>query len=214
MHRDRLIVNGWFTLAVLVTLIGSCTRESDPTTDKAATIATPAVEPPASAPAPTRSPLDVLMTKGTLAEAIDHLRGQMTDTDEETSPGALLLALWAAEHLTWAEVEVTRNETSFAVVHKDSDASRGKRMCVRGTIIQIAKNELDHGEVFSGLLVSGYRDIASFIAAGSTGKLVQDSRARFCGVVIGRYDYSNSAGGKGHAISMVGMFDLAENRAR
>lgn len=71
----------------------------------------------------------------------------------------------------------------------------------------------------SDLLINGPRDLSvghqirsELASAGSTATLVQQSRARLCGVVIGTYDYSNSAGGKGHAVSLVGMFDLAENR--
>ena len=53
-----------------------------------------------------------------------------------------------------------------------------------------------------------------FVNAGSSGELVQNSIARTCGVVTGRFDYSNSGGGVGHAISVVGLFDLPQNRAR
>lgn len=152
------------------------------------------------------------MSKSTLTEAVDAVREQMTDTDDESSPGALLLGLWSMKHLTWDQVAVARNETSFKVVRKDSDASRGKRMCISGRLIQIAKEKLDDGALFVGLMLTGYSEITRFIAAGSTGDLVENSRARLCGVVIGTYDYSNSGGGKGHAISVVGMFDLPENR--
>ncbi len=151
------------------------------------------------------------MTKATLPEAVDHLRSQMTDTDDQTSPGAVMLGLWSMTRMKWADVAVAKNETSFKLVRKDSDASRGKRMCVRGQLIQIQKEKVGDGGVFTGLLLSGYSEIYSFIAVGSTGELVGTSRARFCGVVIGNYEYSNSGGGKGHAISIVGMFDLPEN---
>jgi len=173
-----------------------------------------AVAPPAAEPPRAESPRQLLMSKTTLAEAVATVRSEMTDTDDSTSPGAVLLALWAVKHLKWADVAVAKNETSPALVRKDSDASRGKRMCVRGRLIQIQKENVDGGAVFSGLLLSGYTEITSFIVAGSTGELVAQSRARLCGVVIGTYDYSNSAGGKGHAISLVGMFDLPENRTR
>ena len=46
-------------------------------------------------------------------------------------------------------------------------------------------------------------DAIGFVAVGTTGELVRASKARLCGAVIGRVD---------HRISMVGMFDLPENR--
>ena len=141
-----------------------------------------------------------------------HVKDKMSDTDDETSPGALLLALWSSDRLKWPDVAVAKNETSFALIRKDSDANRGKRMCIRGQIIQIQKEKGDGMSLFSGLMLAGSGDITSFIAAGNTGALVARSRTRLCGVVIGTYDYSNSGGGKGHAISLVGMFDLPENR--
>jgi hypothetical protein len=137
----------------------------------------------------------------------------MSDTDDETSRGALMLALWANTRLRWSDVAVDKNETSFALIRKDSDASRGKRLCIRGTLIQIQKEGGGDATFFTGLMLTGNSQLASFIAVGSTGELVERRSARFCGVVIGRYDYSNSGGGKGHAVSVVGMFDLPENRA-
>ena len=55
-------------------------------------------------------------------------------------------------------------------------------------------------------------DIYKFMNVGTSGDLVANSQARMCGVVTGRYQYSNSAGGTGHALSIVGMFDLPQNR--
>ncbi len=159
------------------------------------------------------SKIDRLLAKTTLGDAIELVKPNMTDTDDETSAGGVLLGLWAAKHMKWSDVGVAKNETSAALVRKDSDASRGKRMCVRGQIIQIRKDKAGDATLFSGLMLSGYSEITSFIAAGSTGALVQHSGARLCGVVTGTYDYSNSNGGKGHAIAIVGMFDLPENRS-
>lgn len=192
---------------------GACRKDAASSTheDKTTKAAKPEIAVPPPAP-DARSKLDVLLSSKTLADAIEVSKADMTDTDDETSPGAIELATWAAGHLRWADVAVAKNETSFALVHKDSDSARGKRMCTRGTIIQIEKESMGSDAVFTGLLLSDYSDILSFIAAGSTGELVQNSGARFCGVVIGKYDYSNSGGGQGHAISLVGMFDLPENR--
>lgn len=51
-----------------------------------------------------------------------------------------------------------------------------------------------------------------FAAVASTGELVAQSSANFCGVTTGKYSYSNSGGGTTHAVFLVGMFDLPENK--
>lgn len=85
-------------------------------------------------------------------------------------------------------------------------------MCTSGIVIQIEKEGAGATKVYSGLLMNDYENIYAFYVAGSTGDLVSRSRARLCGTVIGTYDYPNSAGGAGHAVALVGMFDLPANR--
>ena len=204
-------------MLLLAASTGACNR-SEPGGQKLSSSSAAAAAPaqPPSSPPPAdaaESPLDILLAIPTLPDAIAHLKPEMTDTTDNVSPGAVLLATWAGAHMHWADVAVSRNETSFALVRKDSDAARGKRMCVRGEIIQIAKQDLGDETAFDGLMLSGDGDILSFLAVGSTGDLVERSYARFCGVTIGTYDYSNSGGGEGHAVSVVGMFDLPENRS-
>lgn len=58
----------------------------------------------------------------------------------------------------------------------------------------------------------GYSKVARLIALGSNRGIDQGSRARFCGIVIGRYSYRSSGGGTTHAVQLVGAFDIAENR--
>ncbi len=147
----------------------------------------------------------------TLAEAIQATVPLMEDTINKPSEGTGLLALWSSKHLQWADVGVAKNETTTKLILKDSDAARGKRMCVAGDIIQIAK-ERGTDRVYSGLLGGYYgQGIISYIAIGDTGELVENSAARFCGVVTGRFTYGNAGGGTTHAVSMVGMFDLPGN---
>lgn len=168
-------------------------------------------EPPADPYAWVQEAAAQLGEKGTLAEAIDFVRPFMSDEYNRTSVGADLLALWATGHMAWSDVAVKQNETSFALVQKDADAQRGKRLCVSGGMIQIGKvNE----EWFRGLLMTGASNLYNFLSVGDTGELVEGSRARFCGVVIGSYSYDNSGGGTGHAVQVVGLFDLPVNRQR
>ncbi len=177
----------------------------------------PAKEPPrVAAPAPPEAKpptlAEVLVTKKTAPEAFAVARPLMVDQPNDTSPGGALFAVWSVEHLRWPDVAVTRDETTVARVLKDVDAERGKRLCVGGAVIEIAAVKQPQGTLFTGLLLSVDGELHHFLAVKSTGDLVEHSTGRFCGFVVGRYDYANSAGGAGHAIDMVGMFDLPANR--
>jgi len=130
----------------------------------------------------------------------------------EHSAGTILLAWWSAADLRLADVDVPRNETSFALIRKDLESEAGKRMCVSGLIIQITKQPLQGRTVYLGLLLSRPGNILSFWAVGSTGSLVERNSAKFCGIVTGTYDYQNSGGGAGHAVDIVGMFAISQNR--
>ncbi len=165
-------------------------------------------EPSEPAAGPTLA--DKLRDASFLSDALRLTLPLMDDTVNQQSDGAVMLAMWAALHMKWADVGVAKNETSTAKLMKDSDANRGKRMCVSGSIIQIAKQR--GAPIYAGLLNGFYgAGIAHFFAVGDTGDLVENSETRFCGVATGRYVYGNSGGGTSHAISLVGMFDLPEN---
>lgn len=165
---------------------------------------TPEVELPPEPPPPK-------LTDLSLAEVLDKIRPEITDAVDSYSSGQIKLVLWAAVKLKWADVDVRKNETSEALVKKDSGPQVGKRMCVKARISQIMKDEADGKKIFTGLLMRGYRP-TSFIAVGSTGELVERSRARFCGLVAGNYAFRNVGGGQTQTVLLVGMFDLPENR--
>lgn len=134
---------------------------------------------------------------------------------EGGSRGSLLFTVWAAKHMHWSDVSVAKDETSYALVRKDSESERGKRMCTSGQLVQIEVERLPTGgKVSTGLLDSNAGNLYHFITAGSSGQLVEQSYARVCGVVTGSYDYENSAGGTGHAVGLIGMFDLPENKPK
>ena len=135
----------------------------------------------------------------------------MADSTNGSSRGSDLFTVWSAKRLSWSDVAVTKDETSIALVMKDSDAERGKAMCVSGSIVEIAAVHTNVGTIYQGEIAT-LRSLVRFRAVRSSGKLVESSSARFCGFVTGRYDYANSGGGVSHAVEMVGMFDLPENR--
>jgi hypothetical protein len=166
---------------------------------------------PAPEPEPER-PIDRIRAATTFAEAMAIARPLMADAVDEIDDGAVLLAAWGAEKMRWGDVAVARNETSLKLTLKDSDEARGKRMCASGRLVEIEKVS-DDPKIFGGGLLVGYGDVYRFLAVGSTGELVGQSRARLCGVVIGQYAYANTGGGQTKAVMLVGMFDLPENKA-
>lgn len=190
-------------LAIAVFAACSKTEAPEPVADAA---------PVADAPPPPPTPAEVIRKIDTLARAIDYAMPKMTDTVNDTSEGSLLLLLWAMDHMKFSDVGVTRDETSYPRVQKDPDEERGKRLCQRGVIIQIEAEKIGSKKIFDGILMSRNNNLFKFLTVGSTGDLVQGSYGRVCGVVTGKYTYSNSGGGTGHAIQLVGMFDLPENR--
>jgi len=169
------------------------------------------VQPKPAPPVPT--PLEEVQSKKTFAEALAFSKPKFQDTQNKADAGALLLAAWMADKKAWADINALP-ETSVAKVLKDSDEERGKRLCASGTIIEIAKTKTDVAKLWDGGMATNDGKIIRFIAAGSTGELVERSNARFCGVMTGRDSYSNSGGGTTHAVRVVGMFDLPDNRKK
>lgn len=154
-----------------------------------------------------------LMAEPTFARAVQRTRPLMADRTNTASEGATLLALWALAHPpTWADVAPARDETSVGMVRKDSDGERGKRLCAPGQILKIKVERLRDGSVASGSLLTDGETLVHFFALRDTGALVEDSRARFCGVVTGNFTFSNEQG-TADGIQVVGMFDLPTNRA-
>lgn len=133
--------------------------------------------------------------------------------EEKLSDGAIVLAHWASTDMKWGELLAVESG-KYAVVMKDSDSQRGKRLCTKGVVIEIHADKSLPKKVFTGGMFDEVGHLYRFLAVGSTGEIVGNSPARFCGVVTGRNDYQNSVGGVAHAVHVIGMFDLPENKAR
>ena len=136
----------------------------------------------------------------------------MSDEMNNISPGAIALAKWAAAApMTWKQLREIAS-TRRAKVMKDPDAERGRLICAVGPIIEIQVHHSAIGDIAEGGLMDGNGNFYRFLNVGSSGDLVERSQASVCGVTIGKMSYSNSMGGTAHAVQLVGMFDLAENR--
>jgi hypothetical protein len=147
-----------------------------------------------------------------LQEAIDVAKPKMIDVyDDSLNIGAAMLALWGADAMKWAELKALP-DAQYELVMKDPDEERGKKICVKGTVIEISTDKSTIKKVYYGGFNDDEGRIYQFFALRSIDKIVQDSVANFCGVVIGRESYRNNEGGVTAAVRLVGMFDLPENK--
>ncbi len=210
---------GWVALgaivAVLVILLVAGVFRRSATTDESATqraqpvvvdvLNLPSLPPfiPTPPTEPAIAPPEIRIAKAeSLAAAIAITKPEMTDSTAELDGGARLLASYASRHLRWADLDVPA-ETTIGRVEKDPEPERGKRLCATGELLRIERRDLDARKVYVGSLRTGEHDNLKFVAVGSTGDLVKRSTATLCGVVIGK---------SADAVSVVGMFDLPENR--
>jgi hypothetical protein len=208
------MVRMFVVCGICLVLITGCSKPGAAVAeDASATPSEKAAPTPVIAKAPEVDLRDTIQQEATLAAGLAVAKPKMEDTSNgKMDTGSILLAIWAMKNMKWADVSVAKDETTFALMQKDSDEERGKRLCVSGRIIQIEVVKTERGKLFDGLFMDGASHLFKFQAVGSTGALVERSYARLCGVATGNYEYSNSGGGTGHAIKMVGMFDLPANK--
>ncbi|MBL8623243.1 MAG: hypothetical protein JNK64_18165 [Myxococcales bacterium] len=146
------------------------------------------------------TPEEAVLAAPSLVAAAAVVRDRLDE--RAVADGAWLLARYASGRATWADFHVADAETSLPLALKDGARERGKRLCVTGRLLDIARSDLDQRPVYAGALVTADGDTLRFIAVGSTGTLVKRDTGTFCGVVTGRVD---------DAAMAVGMFDLPEN---
>lgn len=170
---------------------------------------TPEVKPAVTAaPVVKKTPIDIIKEKKTLVEAIDYAKIFSEDTENDISQGAVLFTLWAKDNLNRKEF-ATIPTTTHALVMKDSDSERGKRLCVSGSVSQISKSNSESWEgkkVWEGTMMLPSFKFVKYVAVGETGEIVQGTTATFCGVVIGKHAFSNAVGGTTHSVFAVGEF--------
>jgi hypothetical protein len=206
--------------ALLFVSLSCCSRGTEaPARGEPARPTGLAAEPPASLAAPALpsapDPYVEVLKLASYAPALAYARPLMGDAANGMSLGAKVMTVWAAKRMRLADVAVVANETSYLLVQKDSERERGKRMCVTGRLIEIQKqqqNFVPEAIFLGGMFMGATLHVVRFAAVGSTEELVESSVGRFCGLVAGTYSYANSGGGVTHAVSMIGMFDLPENR--
>lgn len=192
-----------FLMMLLILVLTACSKE----TEKAANTNQPVMVPSQAPQEPEQPRLNFINLK----EAIVAIKPIMRDTINEISEGAVLLALWSANNLNFSDFD-KMSQSKYSLIMKDPDEERGKLLCTVGNIIEIQVEKAEGNKFYHGGLVDDYGQIYRFIAVRSTGDLVAGSVAHFCGIVTGKQSYANSIGGVAHAVFLVGMFVLPENK--
>lgn len=147
----------------------------------------------------------------TLADAIENAKPRMTDEFDAFPAAAGVLAYWMQNNATKIgdikNVELTKRGR----ILKDSYNERGKRLCVSGNVVEIQVDRSGGFPAYHAGIMNNNGDVTRVLAVGSTGDLVADSNATFCGIVIGKVGFTNAMGGTTSAPYLIGMFDLPEN---
>ncbi len=147
------------------------------------------------------------------ADVSMRFKSEVADAANEPPPAALYIAdLMAARNVKWVELN-NIDKTSYGLVMKDVAQEGMKLLCTQGLVVEIYGFESRQRKKFYDVgIMDDSGKVYRAIATGSTGDLVADSQAKFCGQVTGRISFNNSVGGSTTAPFLVGMFDLPENR--
>lgn len=202
------VVSGVVLLVGGLTLVGALSKK---------TAAAPPLPVVTAAPEPSPAPptlADRLVRATTLREATNLTKPLMGDvTGEDVNEGAAMLAMWWARQPSsfWTEL-LALPDSRRAEVMKDPEPYRGQRICMTGSVTQIFRDKSApvRTPVYMGVLYHN-GGFARFVAVHSTQGIVENTPARFCGIVIGLQSYSNVSGGTTHAVQVVGEFDIPTN---
>jgi len=155
---------------------------------------------------------ELLASQNTLSDAINIIKPNMSDEFDSFPASAADLATWMNnKHIKIEDIKSLESSTRGKVL-KDSFSERGKRLCVNASLVEIQVDRSAGFAAYHAGLVNNYTDVTRVLAIGSTGDLVENSNAVFCGIIIGKIGFTNASGGTTNAPYLVGMFDLPENR--
>lgn len=193
---------------VLLTLIG-CSKQSDNNEN----MTQPAVaQPEIAEKSDSEKYAELLASQDTLSKAVNMIKPTMSDEFDAFPSSAGILASWMNEkNVKISDIRSLESSTRGKIL-KDSFSERGKRLCISATLVEIQVDRSAGFAAYHAGLVNNYTDVTRVLAIGSTGDLVADSNATFCGVIVGKVGFTNASGGTTNAPYLVGMFDLPENR--
>ena len=193
---------------VLLTLIG-CSKQSDNNEN----MTQPAVaQPEIEEKSDSEKYAELLASQDTLSKAVNMIKPTMSDEFDAFPSSAGILASWMNEkNVKISDIRSLESSTRGKIL-KDSFSERGKRLCISATLVEIQVDRSAGFAAYHAGLVNNYTDVTRVLAIGSTGDLVADSNATFCGVIVGKVGFTNASGRTTNAPYLVGMFDLPENR--
>lgn len=156
--------------------------------------------------------IDMLLSNQTLPDVIEMLKPMMQDSFDAMPQASMGIAIWLDKKGAKIGDIKSLENSSRGKILKDSYNERGKKLCVTGQIIEIEVDRSGGFPTYHAGMMQNYSEATRMLAVGSTGDLVANAQATFCGVVVGKMGYTNAMGGTTTAPYLVGMFDLPENR--
>jgi hypothetical protein len=198
-----------YSNSIVAILMGSLMAPVACKGDPPKPVAEPAQAPIPVAVAPKEpSILDRLARAQTLSAALEITVPLMKDVGngDPVSIGGLALAQWMSSHDFWTEL-LKMPDTKRAEILKDSDEYRGRRVCIQGSIVEIARDKSLPFKLYVGGMMANYSAVR-FLSVGSTEGILEGKLARFCGITPGLQSYANVSGGETHAVQLIGAFDL------
>lgn len=162
---------------------------------------------------------EVMMIKSypTLESAIagfkdENIMAEELANSQETSDFVRKLVFWdALVGMNWDELN-NIPQTDYQKMNKDIVAESGKSFCVEGRVAQIQVNRTVKPAFTEAVIVVPYEGRVAVIGVKSSGDILPDTVARFCGIVAGTRSYTIMGSPAGSHPHLVGMFDLPENK--
>lgn len=132
--------------------------------------------------------------------------------DIEKTPMLLQkLLIWdALVGMDWDELN-SIPETNYQRMKKDIIAESGKSFCFEGLVHDIRVNRTLRPPITEALMYVPHEGYAAIVAVRSSGDILPDTYARFCGIATGK-KYYQTLMGTDSAPYLFGMFDLPENK--
>jgi hypothetical protein len=209
--------------------VSAPTAASSPPTPVPTASAPLRLGPPAEGPTPGESGTD-WARRASFADALAFTMPMMTDVEVvegrrlPASKGTEVFVMWATYHpMSWKDSAGISSETSFAQVKKAPAKERGKRMCVSGEVRMIrtmgregVARDNKIWDAYEGMMMTDadIPNIVHFFVVGDTGKIVEGTKSRVCGVVTELFEMDMTASIKMwlRGVTLVGLFDLPANR--
>ena len=162
---------------------------------------------------------EVMMIKShpTLESAIAGFKDENIMVEElansqETSDFVRKLVFWdTLVGMNWDELN-NIPQTDYQKMNKDIVAESGKSFCVEGRVAQIQVNRTVKPAFTEAVMVVPYEGRVAVIGVKSSGDILPETVARFCGIVAGTRSYTIMGSPAGSLPHLVGMFDLPENK--